>query len=154
VHALIAAAADPRSAREEAAETDAAYLSICALITVLDSLVDYDEDMRAGEAGFVRFYDDPGELAATLAGVAERALRQAGALRHGDHHVMTLAGVVAYYTSAPGAGGELARPVAVRLRRELAPLSYPTLAVMRAWRAAKQARKHWPGTRMQASGEG
>jgi hypothetical protein len=140
VHALIAAAADARTTRERAAEIEAAYLSICVLITVLDSLVDYDEDMRAGEPGFIRFYDDHEPLADTLASVAQRAVAQAARLGEGAHHVMTLAGVVAYYTSAPGARGEVARPVALRLQHELAPLIHPTLAVMRAWRFARRTR--------------
>jgi tetraprenyl-beta-curcumene synthase len=144
VHALIAAGADHRSTREEAVEIETAYLSICALITVLDSLVDNDEDMRVGEPGFIRFYEDRELLAQTLASVAARAARQAGALRHGAHHVMTLAGVVAYYTSAPSARGAVARPVTARLQGELAPLIYPTLAVMHAWRLAKRARGRLP----------
>jgi tetraprenyl-beta-curcumene synthase len=140
VHALIAAAADPRVTREAAGELETAYLSICVLITVLDSLVDHDADIRAGEPGFLRLYEDHDPLANTLATVAARAMRQAGALRDSAHHVMTLAGVVAYYTSDPGASSELARPVAERLQAELAPLIYPTLAVLRAWRLAKRAR--------------
>jgi tetraprenyl-beta-curcumene synthase len=154
VHALIAAAADPRVTREEAVELETAYLSICVLITVLDSLVDRDQDMRAGEPGFIRLYEDRDSLAETLASVAARAMRQAGALRDGAHHVMTLAGVVAYYTSDPRAGSELARPVAERLRVELAPLIYPTLAIMRAWRLAKRARARLAGTGIRRAGEG
>jgi tetraprenyl-beta-curcumene synthase len=154
VHALIAAATDPRVTREEAVELEATYLSICVLITVLDSLVDHDEDSRAGEPGFIRLYEDRDALAETLASIGARAVRQAGAVRDGPHHVMTLAGVVAYYTSAPGACGELARPVAARLQGELAPLIYPTLAVMRAWRLAKRARGRLARTGIGCAGEG
>jgi tetraprenyl-beta-curcumene synthase len=154
VHALIAAAADPRVTSEEAVEIETAYLSICVLITVLDSLVDHDADMRVDDPGFIRLYEDRDRLAETLANVAGRAVRQAGALRDGAHHVMTLAGVVAYYISGPGAGGELARPVAERLRAELAPLIYPTLAVMRTWRLAKRARGRLARTASATAGEG
>jgi hypothetical protein len=154
VHALIAAAADARVTREEAVALETAYLSICVLITVLDSLVDDDEDMLADEPGFIRLYGDRDRLAETLASVAARAMRQAGALRHDAHHVMTLAGVVAYYASDPGAGSGLARPVAERLRAELAPLSYPTLAVMRAWRLAKRGRGRFARTSVRTAGEG
>jgi len=51
-----------------------------------------------------------------------------------------LIGVVAYYTSAPGARGELAAPIVKRLQAELQPLVSPTLALMRAWRLAKRMR--------------
>jgi tetraprenyl-beta-curcumene synthase len=154
VHALIAAAATPWLTREEAVELETAYLSICVLITVLDSLVDRDEDTRAGEPGFIGLYEDLDPLAETLARVAARAVRHAGAVRGGAHHVMTLAGVVAYYTSAPGASGELARPVALRLQGELAPLIYPTLAVMRVWRLAKRVRMRLLRSGIRSAGEG
>jgi hypothetical protein len=55
--------------------------------------------------------------------------------------VMILVGVIAYYSSAPGAGGELARPAVSRLRQELAPLMAPTLTILRAWRSVRR-RKH------------
>lgn len=143
VHALIAAAADPSTTYEQAEAIEAAYLSICVLITVLDSLVDDEEDVRHGEPGFIRFYEDRDQLAGTLAAIGGRAIEQAGQLLDGAHHVMTLAGVVAYYTSAPTADGELARPVSRRLRRELTPLIHVTLAVMRTWRSAKRVRSWW-----------
>jgi tetraprenyl-beta-curcumene synthase len=146
VHALIAAAADPATTREQASEIEATYLSICVLITVLDSLVDYDEDVRAGEPGFIRFYEVRDALAQTLALVTARAAGQARRIRDGAHHVMTLAGVVAYYTSAPGASSELARPICRRLQRELSPLIYPTLAVMWNWRLAKLTQRRLAAT--------
>jgi hypothetical protein len=54
--------------------------------------------------------------------------------------VMMLTGVVAFYTSAPGARGQLARPLVARLHRALAPLIAPTVAFMRAWRLARRVR--------------
>jgi len=139
VHALIAAAADPGTTAAQAVAIDATYLSICALSTMLDSLVDHDRDARAGEPGFDRLYTDGEELAGALVSVAELGIAQARALPRGAHHAMTLVGVVAYYTSALGAD-DRARPVTAPLRRRLAPLYAPALAVMRAWRAAKRGR--------------
>jgi tetraprenyl-beta-curcumene synthase len=140
VHALIAAAADPRTTPSEAEAIAAAYLSIGAAITVLDSLVDREADVAAGKAGFVTLYDDPAALPGTLAQVVRQGAAQARGLRHGGHHVMTVTGAVAYWTTDPGADGTLAAPVAKRVRRELRPLIWPTLVVMRAWRGAKRLR--------------
>ena len=53
---------------------------------------------------------------------------------------MVLVGTVAYYTSAPSARNEFARPVKRGIDRELRPLITPTLSVMRVWRAAKLVR--------------
>jgi tetraprenyl-beta-curcumene synthase len=146
LHALIAAAADPRTTRAEAEEIDAAYLSICVVVTLLDGLVDHGRDSDAGELGYIGFYDDPSLLAQALARAAREASRKSGELRNGAHHVMTLAGAIAYGASSPGARSELARPVLSRLRSELPPFVFPPLLLMRTWRAGKWAHARWRGS--------
>ena len=47
LHALIATAADPVTTQEQARAVDEVYLSICALTTLLDGLIDYEQDMRS-----------------------------------------------------------------------------------------------------------
>jgi tetraprenyl-beta-curcumene synthase len=137
VHALIAAAADKRTTLAHALEIDRTYLSISVLPTILDSLIDYECDMRAGRPGYVQYYGDRAALCTRLASVIEDALRRAQQAPHGAHHVMTLVGVVAYYTSAPSAQSAFAQPVTEDVERQLRPLIAPTLAVMRTWRWAK-----------------
>lgn len=141
VHALIAAAADSRTTPDEAAEIDTVYLSICALSTMLDSLVDHEHDEQTGQAGYVRYYDNHDLLGRDLVKAARRAAEHATPLRHGAHHTMTLVGVAAYYASAPAATGNFAQPVTERICNELKPLITPTRAIMRAWRTAKRARR-------------
>jgi tetraprenyl-beta-curcumene synthase len=144
VHALIAAAADERTTPEHANELDATYLSICALSTMLDSLIDYERDMQAGQSGYIRYYQDHDRLAVDLAGAARRAVEHARFLPNGAHHVMTLVGVGAYYISAPTATSDFAQPVTQQVRRELEPLITPILMIMRAWRATKQSHRQMP----------
>jgi tetraprenyl-beta-curcumene synthase len=146
VHALIAAGADPRTTREQAVEIDRAYLSICTLSTILDSLIDYEDDIAAGEPSFIQLYPNEKLLASGLASAAHLAAGRARTLPNGPHHLMTLVGVVAYYTSAPSASSGFARPIAIGIQQELRPLITPTLGVMRAWRAAKRMRP-WPALR-------
>lgn len=141
VHALIAAAADRHTTPEQAATIDTVYLSIAVLSTMLDSLVDYHDDVRTNRIGYIRYYPDRDLLAEDLAGAARRAVQHAGTLHNGAHHAMTLVGVAAYYISAPSANSEFARPVTQRMRQELRPLIAPTLAIMRAWRLAKRVRR-------------
>ena len=139
IHALIAVAADPGATRADAEDLDALYLSIGAL-TMLDSLVDQEEDVAASQLGYVQYYDDPALLASRLALLARNAVARARQLPNGAHHIMTLVGIVAYYASAPTAASDFARPLITPIRRELAPLITPTLALMRAWRLAKRVR--------------
>jgi tetraprenyl-beta-curcumene synthase len=140
IHALIAAAADPDTTPEGANAIDAAYLSIGAL-TMLDSVVDYDDDLASGQQGYLQYYDDPNRLSERLAWIAREATARARALPHAAHHLMTLAGVGAYYLSSPGARTDFARPITGRVHDELRPLITPILALMRAWRATKRVRR-------------
>jgi tetraprenyl-beta-curcumene synthase len=140
VHALIAAAADPNTSAADAERIATVYRSICVLLTLLDSLIDREQDASSGEMGYIGLWEDREQLTQTVAGAASRAASAARQLPGGAHHLMILTGVVAYYASAPGAGSDLARPVVAELRRNLQPLISPTLAVMRAWRLAKRAR--------------
>ncbi len=141
VHALVAAAADGRTTRCDAERLDAVYLSIGAL-TMLDSLVDREDDEVTGALGYAAHYESGELMARRLGAVARDAAAGTRTLPHGAHHVMTLVGVVAYYTSSRAAGSAFALPVAASMRGELQPLMAPTLALMRTWRLAKRARPH------------
>ena len=139
-HALIVAAADPATSTIDAERLDAFYLRACALSTLLDAIVDRDSDRAAGAGSLLRFYPDAGQLSDALCSLARDARSFAEDLPDGSHHLMILTGVVAYYASAAEARGRFARPILEPLRRELSPLIFPTLAVMRSWRAAKRLR--------------
>jgi tetraprenyl-beta-curcumene synthase len=140
VHALIALAGDERTTVAHAAPIDAVYLTLGALSTMLDSVVDYEEDAENGAPAYVRHYNDMSIVGDRMVDIAQAAARRAYDAPGSVHHLMTLAGVAAYYTSAPSAASELAWPVTSRIEHELQPLITPTLAVMRAWRLAKRLR--------------
>jgi tetraprenyl-beta-curcumene synthase len=146
LHAMIAAAADPHTTAGDAAQIDSLYLYIGVIVTMLDSVIDYERDMAStGEPGYTRYYEDRDQLLRGLTNATRHVLTNAGATPHAAHHVMTLAGVVAFYTTAPTASSSDAAAVAQRLQHELRPLITPTLAVMRAWREAKELRQWWEG---------
>jgi tetraprenyl-beta-curcumene synthase len=138
VHALIAAAADPRTTQAEALRIDAAYLPICALTTLLDSLVDRDADLACGDHAYLSYYADDAAVADRVRAVAREAMAGAQTLRHASHHTMSVSGAAAYYLSAPGAGAERARPISRDVARELKPLIAPIMQIFHAWRLAKR----------------
>ncbi|HEY2569819.1 MAG TPA: DUF2600 family protein [Solirubrobacteraceae bacterium] len=140
MHALIAAAGRAGLTAREAQSIDRTYLAIGALITMLDSTVDQAEDCATGKPGYIRLFADPDERAQSASALVRLALTRAAASPDAEHHTMTLAGVIAYYTSHPGARALRARPVLAAVRREIGPAVWPTLAVMGGWRAAKVLR--------------
>ena len=146
-HVLIAAAADEGTTRGEADALAAAYLPVCALTTLLDGVVDHHGDPddstaagREGRDGYIGFYADRRALAGALTGLADRALDAARGRRDAGHHISMLAGIVAYYGTAPGARSGFARGVIAQLQRRFGLLILPMIGLMRAWRAAKGAR--------------
>ena len=141
LHALIVAAADPATTPAQGERIAATYLSTCAVLTLLDGLIDEAEDTASEEPtgpGYLELYEDPEGLGEMMAELARRAITQTRALPNGPHHVMLFVAVVGYYGSERGAASGVARPVIARVRHELRPLIGPTLAVMRAWRAARR----------------
>jgi hypothetical protein len=140
LHALIAAAADPRTGPGDAVAIDSAYMSICAVVTLLDATVDQSADAATGERAYIELYDSPDRLALALAQTASDAARRATRLPSGSHHLMTLAGAMAYWCSHPAARDPAAAAALAPLRAQQRALIAPPLAVMRAWRAAKRAR--------------
>lgn len=142
-HALIAAAADEHTTREQASELDSTYLSLCVLTTGLDHLVDYERDKLSGEHSYLDLYENHTVFTQQITMAAGRVLERARTMPNGPHHAMILAGVVAYYTSQPSATGEFARPVTEQVWDQLRPLITPTLATLRAWRLAKRMRLRW-----------
>lgn len=142
IYALIAAGENRRTTQTQASSIDATYLSIGALSTMLDSLIDYEHDLNSDRQWFLPLYLDRAQLANELAETARLAVAQARTLPHCAHHVMTLVGVAAYYLSTPEANREPARSLTRRLDQDLQPLITPTLALMRAWRTARRLRQH------------
>jgi len=139
-HALIALAADEQATIEQARELDEVYLELCVLTTALDHLVDYERDVRSGEHSYTHLYATRTELADAITIIIDRVSKRAHAIPNGAHHLMILSGVVAYYTSQPGAMGEFAKPVTECVQDQLRPLITPTLASMHVWRMTKNAR--------------
>jgi tetraprenyl-beta-curcumene synthase len=139
LHALIAAAADPHTTSTHAQAIEQAYLFTGATVTLLDGVVDHEHDAAMGELSYAGLYEDPALLAQALAQTAREASRHSAELRNGAHHLMTLAGAVAYWCSAPGARDASAQPALAMLRRELRGLLFVPLLTMRIWRASRRA---------------
>jgi tetraprenyl-beta-curcumene synthase len=131
-HALIAAAADPRSTAAEAGLIDAAYFpSIGALTVLLDDLIDRDEDASAGAHNYLAYYADSEDAANRLDLIAGEGRSAIAQLRHPHRHAAILAGVAGFYLSAREAKTPYARPIRDRLLRSTGPAVRPIVASMR-----------------------
>ncbi len=152
MHALIAAASDPRTTLEHALAIDAVYLPICVMPSILDSVVDHAQDLRSASPSFVSHYPDAATLTLRLDAVAEYVVARARTIPGGTHHAMILAGIVAYYATNPLADSELGRPVNRRLRRRLQPAIAPALLTLHAWRLLRGLRHRRRSRRARSRG--
>jgi tetraprenyl-beta-curcumene synthase len=131
-HALIAAAADPRTTADEAALIDAAYFPpIGALTVLLDDLIDREDDLEAGEHNYLGYFADNEQAAIRISLLAGRAKAAIAHLRHPRRHRAILAGVAGFYLSAPGADSGYARPIRGRLLDSLDPTVRLIMVAMR-----------------------
>jgi tetraprenyl-beta-curcumene synthase len=93
VHALFAAAGDPDTTLADAERIDAAYHpAICALATLLDSVIDCDIDTPGNDHRYVAYYATTAIAAARIASIAQEALLRAHSLRDGALHGIIVAG--------------------------------------------------------------
>jgi tetraprenyl-beta-curcumene synthase len=131
-HALIATAAEPGATAEQAQLIDAAYFPpVGALTVLLDDLIDLEDDRATGEHNYMTYYSSAAEAAEQLALITARGAAAVAELPRRRRHEAILAGVAAFYLSAPEASTAFARPIRDRLVDALGPEARPLVAVMR-----------------------
>ncbi|HXC46100.1 MAG TPA: DUF2600 family protein [Solirubrobacteraceae bacterium] len=139
VHATIAAAAEPAIGAERLDALERAYFPwIGALHSMLDQLVDVEEDALAGQPNLVELYGSTGEAAQRMALLAERALGCARGLEPRWRHELIVAAMASFYLSAPQARQDEAAVVTRAVLEVFGGLARPALAVFRARRAAER----------------
>jgi tetraprenyl-beta-curcumene synthase len=134
VLALISATSDPAlTASDTDALGDAYYPWIGALHTLLDSLIDRQEDTTSpGQRSLIDYYASPAETAVRLEMIAAQAVRHAKVLPHPYNHAMILAAMASFYLSDPQASTPDARLAKKRVLATMGDLAAPTMLVMRA----------------------
>jgi hypothetical protein len=104
---------------------------IGALHTLLDSLVDEQEDEMTHQHCLIRLYSSREEAAGRIQILVARARRQALALVDGECHMMILAAMVSFYLSLPQATGLSAQLSGQRALATLGDYARPPMLVLR-----------------------
>jgi tetraprenyl-beta-curcumene synthase len=133
IFALLAAAADPTMTRQRATAIEAIYWPWGgALHTLLDSLVDRDEDAATGQHELLNHYTSPEEVAERLHLLALEAIQRAGAV--GVEHSLILAGMTGLYLSDKRAWSPAARPATERVLAASGELAATAMLLLRVRR--------------------
>jgi tetraprenyl-beta-curcumene synthase len=139
VHALLAAAASKVATPEAVERLTSTYLLLCAISTLLDSLIDHEHDIATGSHAYLAYYVQNVAAGHRIAMLARRASAELRQLPNAAHHEMTVAGVAGYYLSSPPAKTPFAAPIRAPVAQELRPALQPILAIFALWRLAKRA---------------
>lgn len=96
--ALISSAAHPGLTAAQVRSIEATYLPwVCALHTLLDSLIDLDEDRLAGGHRLIDCYRSPDHAAERMSFVAHEALARAEELPGGRRHRLLVIAMTGFY---------------------------------------------------------
>jgi tetraprenyl-beta-curcumene synthase len=139
--ALIAMAAQRRPSADEALAVENAYFPwVGALHSLLDSLIDLDEDRESGQPALIAHYGAAEGATAGLRRLAEESRRRVATLPHADRHALMLASMAAIYLVEPRAGDPHACAARGAVLSALGTQAVATMAVMRLRRLALSAR--------------
>ncbi len=137
--ALIAAAGQPALTTAEATAIEMAYWPwIGALHSLLDSLIDQDDDAAAQQRSLLTYYTNTRETTQRFRMLATEARQAAGSLPNGHEHTLILAAMVSHYLTAPQAAKPFARQTSRTIRQALGHITTPTMRVLAARRAASR----------------
>lgn len=141
VDALIAAAASPELSAHEVAAIEAAYFPcIGALHSLLDSLVDEEEDAATGQPLLLDCYPSRQHAADGLRELAAGSLKAARGLPSGANHALVVTAMACSYLAAPEARASGVDVIARQVRASLGPLVRPMLLVFKLRRLADRSR--------------
>ena len=140
VFALIAMAAQPHADAAAASAVESAYFPwIGALHSLLDSLIDRDEDRATGQQALIEHYGGPAQAAAGLGALARECRRRTSALPDSERHLAILTSMAGLYLAERQARLPYARQARRGVLDALGPLTAPAMALARARQAAARA---------------
>ena len=130
VHALIAAAASPGLDQHDVLRLVSVYSGpVGALHSLLDSLIDQQEDELLGQASLISLYPSAESAVLAMGELAHGARRAARALPQGRRHAVLVAAMASMYLSDPQARTARAAAVAASVRTGIGALARPTMWV-------------------------
>lgn len=137
IFALIAAATRPRVPAQEVEAIERAYFPwIGAANSLLDSLVDQDEDAEPGQHRLLDYYASRKQLVARLGLILHEAAEHANGLPPRYGHTLILAGMIGFYLSHLEMDDPDLRAIREAVLSSVEDFGAPALAVMRSRRAA------------------
>jgi tetraprenyl-beta-curcumene synthase len=142
VFALISAAARPSLTAAEATAIEQAYWPwVGALHSLLDSLVDEQQDVRDNQRSLLSYYDTPQETVARLQALTRGALKAVNTLPNCHEHKLLLAAMASSYLASPQASSPTTSLIARHMTETLGPIATASMTVLTARHAASRVQR-------------
>lgn len=125
IHTLLALAAHDDLTDARVATTMDHLTALCALNTLLESLVDLPADRLSGDYSYISHYASSTAAAARLGEIARQAVQTTATTLRPPHHAAILIAMTSLYVSRPQAWSAGARPATVATFTELPPGRWP-----------------------------
>ncbi len=136
IFALISAATRPSLHAGEAVAIERAYWPwIGALHSLLDSLVDLDQDAAAGQRSLLDYYESPQEAARRLQALVEQAFRSVRCLPRANEHATVLVGMIGFYLAGYKPRSTMEKLVVSGVEETVGPIGRPSMLTFQARRA-------------------
>lgn len=129
IHTLLALAAHDDLTGACVATTMHHLTVLCALNTLLESLVDLPTDRRTGDYSYISHYASPRAAATRLGEIARQAVQTTTTTRRPPHHAAILIAMASLYLSRPQAWISDARQAALATFTELPAGRWPVFVL-------------------------
>jgi tetraprenyl-beta-curcumene synthase len=132
----LALAADERTTSDDLRRATDAYILVGGVGSLLDNYIDQRDDARTGAHNYMTYYPTPEIAGERLGLLIERALREVGALRRGEHHLVIVASMTAMYLTSESARSDVLQARTRELIGRGGALTKLLVPMLRAWRGA------------------
>jgi tetraprenyl-beta-curcumene synthase len=133
---LLALAAEEQTTEHDLRRAADAYTWVASVSSLLDNYIDQFDDAACGEHNYFVYYPTPAAAVQRIGVLIDRALREVGALRNGERHVMIVASMTAMYLSSDSARSRSLRGSTRVLAGHGGELTRLLIPILRAWRIA------------------
>jgi hypothetical protein len=138
--AVLALAADEATTADDLHRTADAYTWVANAAALLDSYGDQLHDAVTGAHNWFDYYPAKSLAVQRTTAVVDRALREAGALRNGDRHLVIVTSMIALTLSSDSARSRSLRASTHALAAGSGSLTRLLIPILRTWRIAYRHR--------------
>jgi tetraprenyl-beta-curcumene synthase len=133
---LLGLAAEERTTEDDLSRAVDAYTWVASVSSLLDNYIDQFDDVACGDHNYFDYYPAPAAAVQRIGVLIDRALREVGALRNGERHLMIVASMTAMYLSSDSARSRRLRVSSRTLAAHGGALTRLLIPILRAWRIA------------------